>query len=161
MKGAVLYGAHDVRYVDRDDPKIVAPHPLLPPPLTKRKEQTNPPDPEDGMGSDRGGDVIKGTLEMIVLEVLQHEPMHGWGITERIERRSNGLLSVNQGSLYPALYRLVARGWVSSAWRASENNRNARYYSLTRLGRKQLAAERSQWDKLSRGVNLILAGAET
>jgi len=112
------------------------------------------------MGSDRGGEVIKGTLEMIVLEVLQQEPMHGWGITERIEQRSNGLLSVNQGSLYPALYRLVARGWVSSEWQTTENNRNARYYTLTRLGRKELAAERAQWEKLSRGVNLILAGAE-
>ena len=111
------------------------------------------------MGGDRGGDVIKGTLEMIVLEVLQHEPMHGWGITELIERRSQGLLSVNQGSLYPALYRLVAQGWVSSEWRTTENNRTARYYTLTRAGRKQLAAERAQWERLSRGVNLILGGA--
>jgi PadR family transcriptional regulator PadR len=111
------------------------------------------------MGEERGGEVIKGTLEMIVLEVLQREPMHGWGITEIIEHRSNGLLSVNQGSLYPALYRLVARGWVSSEWRNTENNRAARYYSLTRSGRKQLAAERAQWEKLSRGVDLILSGA--
>jgi PadR family transcriptional regulator len=111
------------------------------------------------MGDDRGGEVIKGTLEMIVLEVLQHEPMHGWGITERIERRSKGLLSVNQGSLYPALYRLVARGWVSSDWQTTENNRTARYYALTRAGRKHLASERAQWEKLSRGVNLILGGA--
>ena len=111
------------------------------------------------MAEDRGGEVIKGTLEMIVLEVLQHQPMHGWGITELIERRSGGLLSVNQGSLYPALYRLVARGWVSSEWRNTENNRSARYYSLTRGGRKQLAAERAQWQKLSRGVDLILSGA--
>jgi transcriptional regulator len=94
-----------------------------------------------------------------VLEVLQHEPMHGWGITELIERRSDGCLSVNQGSLYPALYRVVARGWASSAWRTTENNRKARYYSLTRAGRRQLAAERAQWEKLSRGVNLILSGA--
>jgi PadR family transcriptional regulator, regulatory protein PadR len=113
------------------------------------------------MAENRGGEVIKGTLEMIVLEVLQHEPMHGWGITERIERRSNGLLAINQGSLYPALYRLVARGWVSSEWRTTENNRTARYYALTRAGRKQLVTERAQWDKLSRGVNLILSGAET
>jgi len=112
------------------------------------------------MGNDRGGEVIKGTLEMIVLEILQHEPMHGWGITERIEQRSKGHLSVNQGSLYPALYRLVARGWVSSEWGPSENNRTARYYTLTRAGRKQLAAERAQWEKLSLGVNLIL-GAQT
>ncbi len=112
------------------------------------------------MGDDRGGEVIKGTLEMIVLEVLQHEPMHGWGITELIERRSDGLLSVNQGSLYPALYRLVARGWVSSEWLITENNRKARYYALTRSGRKQLASQRAQWEKLSRGVNLILGGAQ-
>jgi transcriptional regulator len=111
------------------------------------------------MGDDRGGEVIKGTLEMIVLQVLQHEPMHGWGITELIERRSDGLLSINQGSLYPALYRLVARGWVSSEWRVTENNRRARYYALTRSGRKQLASERAQWEKLSRGVDLILSGA--
>ncbi len=111
------------------------------------------------MGEERGGEVIKGTVEMIVLEVLQREPMHGWGITELIERRSDGLLSVNQGSLYPALYRMVARGWVSSEWRSTENNRSARYYSLTRSGRKQLAAERAQWEKLSSGVNLILSGA--
>jgi transcriptional regulator len=111
------------------------------------------------MANDRGGEVIKGTLEMLVLEVLQQEPMHGWGITELIERRSRRLLSVNQGSLYPALYRLVAQGWVSSEWRLTENNRRARYYALTRAGRKQLAAERAQWEKLSRGVNLILSGA--
>ena len=111
------------------------------------------------MPSERGGEVIKGTLEMIVLEVLQHEPMHGWGITELIERRSDGLLSVNQGSLYPALYRLVARGWVTSEWRVTENNRKARYYTLTRSGRRQLASRRRQWEKLSHGVDLILSGA--
>lgn len=111
------------------------------------------------MADDRGGEVIKGTLEMLVLEVLQRAPMHGWGITEVIERRSDGLLSVNQGSLYPALYRLVARGWVSSEWGTTGNNRRARYYALTRSGRKQLADERAQWEKLSRGVNLILSGA--
>ena len=113
------------------------------------------------MGTDRGGEVIKGTLEMIVLEILQHEPMHGWGITERIEQRSQGLLSINQGSLYPALYRLVARGWISSELGPSENNRSARFYSLTRAGRKQLAEERAHWEKLSLGVNLILGTAET
>lgn len=112
------------------------------------------------MGDDRGGEVIKGTLEMIVLEILQAEPRHGWGITERIERRSHGHLSVNQGSLYPTLYRLVARGWVSSEWRTTENNRSARYYALTRAGRKQLAAERTHWEKLSLGVNLILSGVD-
>jgi transcriptional regulator len=111
------------------------------------------------MAEERGGEVIKGTLEMIVLEVLQQSSMHGWGITEITERRSANLLSVNQGSLYPTLYRLVARGWVSSEWKTSDNNRQARYYSITRAGRKQLASERAQWEKLSRGVNLILDGA--
>ena len=113
------------------------------------------------MGDDRGGEVIKGTLEMIVLEVLQRGAMHGWGITELIEQRSDGNLSVNQGSLYPALYRLLARGWVSSDWRTTENNRQARYYALTRAGLKQLAVERAQWRKLSLGVNLILNEAGT
>lgn len=113
------------------------------------------------MACERGGEVIKGTLEMIVLKVLQHEPMHGWGITELIEMRSDRLLSVNQGSLYPALYRLVASGWVSSEWRVTENNRKARYYTLTPAGRDQLTADRAQWEKLSTGVNLILGRVET
>jgi transcriptional regulator len=104
----------------------------------------------------RGGEVIKGTLEMLALNVLQLGPMHGWGITELIEQQSSGLLSVNQGSLYPALYRLVARGWVSCEWRSSDNNRRAKYYALTDDGRAQLASEREQWARLSRGVNLIL-----
>lgn len=108
------------------------------------------------MANDRGGDVIKGTLEMLALKVLQQGPMHGWGITELIERQSAGLLSVNQGSLYPALYRLVAQGWVSCEWAPSDNNRRAKYYELTAEGRSQLAAEREQWDRLSRGVNLIM-----
>jgi transcriptional regulator len=111
------------------------------------------------MADDRGGEVIKGTLEMIVLEILQREPMHGWEITELIEHRSAGHLSVNHGSLYPALYRLVAGGLVSSEWRVTENNRKARYYSLRPAGRKRLAAERAQWKKLSTGVDLILGGA--
>jgi transcriptional regulator len=93
---------------------------------------------------------------MLALTVLQQGPMHGWGITELIERQSAELLSVNQGSLYPALYRLVARGWVSSEWRSSDNNRRAKYYALTPAGRTQLAAEREQWQRLSLGVNLIL-----
>lgn len=105
---------------------------------------------------DRGSEVIKGTLEMIVLRLLQAGPMHGWGITELIEQRSEGLLNVNQGSLYPALYRLVARGWLRSEWRITENNRRARYYLLTETGREQLDSEREQWDRLSKGVNLIL-----
>jgi transcriptional regulator len=106
------------------------------------------------------GDVLQGTLDMLVLKALQLGPMHGWGITERIERRSNGLLSINQGSLYPALYRLVARGWVSSEWGVTENNRQARYYKLTAAGRRRLAEERMEWARLSRAVDLVLRMGE-
>ena len=82
--------------------------------------------------------------------------MHGWGITERIERGSREILRMNQGSLYPALYRLERQGLIKSEWGQTENNRRARYYALTPAGRRQLAAERAQWEKLSRAVNLVL-----
>lgn len=107
----------------------------------------------------RGGEVIKGTLDLLILRTLQLGPMHGWGITELIEQSSQQLLSVNQGSLYPALYRLVRRGLVKSEWRTTENNRTARYYALSPAGRKHLAEARAEWERLSRGVNLVLAGA--
>jgi transcriptional regulator len=108
------------------------------------------------MADDRGGDVIKGTLDMLILKTLQLGPMHGWGITEMIEQSSENLLSVNQGSLYPALYRLVRKGIVTSAWQTTENNRTARYYTLSPKGRKYLADARADWERLSRGVNLVL-----
>ena len=106
--------------------------------------------------SERGGEVIKGTLDLLVLKVLQLGPMHGWGITELIEQRSEHLLSVNQGSLYPSLYRLVRQGLIRSAWGTTDNNRRARYYELTSAGREALRDERAQWERLSRGVNLVL-----
>ena len=109
------------------------------------------------MPTAKTGELIKGTLDLLILKTLQMGPMHGWGITELIEQRSENMLSVNQGSLYPALYRLVQRRWIRSEWRVTENARRARYYVLTPAGRAQLARERVQWDKLSRGVNLILA----
>ena len=105
----------------------------------------------------RTGDLIKGTLDLLILKTLQLGAMHGWGITELIEQRSQNVLSVNQGSLYPALYRLVQRRWIRSEWRITENGRRARYYILTPAGRAQLAREREQWERLSSGVNLILA----
>ena len=104
----------------------------------------------------KGGDLIRGTLDLLILHVLQLGPMHGWGITELIEQRSRELLSVNQGSLYPALYRLVRLRKIRSEWRVTENNRRARYYSLTAAGRQQLAEERAQWVRLSRGVDFVL-----
>jgi transcriptional regulator len=102
------------------------------------------------------GDLLKGTLDMLVLKALQLAPMHGWGITERIEQWSGDVLLVNQGSLYPALYRLQRQGWITPEWRVTENGRRARYYALTPAGRKQLAIEQRQWARLSQAVNLIL-----
>lgn len=108
----------------------------------------------------RGGEVIKGTLDLLILRTLQLGPMHGWGVTELIEQRSAELLSVNQGSLYPALYRLVRQRKLRSEWRTTEKNRRARYYELTPAGRELLAEERAQWERLSRGVNLVLSTEE-
>jgi PadR family transcriptional regulator, regulatory protein PadR len=107
------------------------------------------------MGAD-GGDLIQGTLDMLVLKALQLESMHGWGITERIQQWSQNVLSINQGSLYPALYRLQRQGWITSEWRTTENNRRAHYYKITAAGRKQLAAEQRNWDRLSQAVNAVL-----
>ena len=104
-------------------------------------------------------DLLQGTLDLLILKAVSLGKLHGYGVLLRIQQISGDQLVIQQGSLYPALYRLVARGWVSSEWRPSENNRSARYYTLTRSGRKQLAAERAQWEKLSRGVDLILSGA--
>jgi transcriptional regulator len=101
-------------------------------------------------------DLLQGTLDMLVLKALQLEPMHGWGITERIAQWSKQVLQVNQGSLYPALYRLERRGWITSSWKTTENSRRARYYALTAAGRKQLAAERESWRRQSEAINLVL-----
>ena len=102
------------------------------------------------------GDLLQGTLDMLVLKALQLESMHGWGITERIERWSESVLQPGQGSLYPALYRLERQGLIHSEWRVTENNRRARYYSLTRQGRRHFSDECSQWRRMSRAVNLVL-----
>jgi len=102
------------------------------------------------------GDLLQGTLDMLVLKALQLEPMHGWGVTERIGQWSGNELLVNQGSLYPALYRLQRQGWITSDWKTTENNRRARYYRLTAAGRKQVAVEQRQWERLSRAVNLVM-----
>jgi PadR family transcriptional regulator, regulatory protein PadR len=102
------------------------------------------------------GDLLQGTLDMLVLKALQLEPMHGWGITERIEQWSESVLRLGQGTLYPALYRLERQGLITSDWKLTVNNRNARYYSLTRSGRRQLGDELAQWQRMTRAVNLVL-----
>ena len=101
-------------------------------------------------------DRLQGHLDLLILRALQREPMHGWAIAQRIQQISDDLLRVQQGSLYPALHRLEHQGWITAEWGASENNRRARFYALTKAGRKQLTIELSKWERLSAGVNLVL-----
>jgi transcriptional regulator len=102
-------------------------------------------------------ELLQGTLDMLVLKALQLGPMHGWGITERLEQGSKHILRIGQGSLYPALYRLEKQKYVSSSWGTSDNNRRARFYELTPAGRERLARERQMWRRMARAVDLILA----
>ena len=104
-------------------------------------------------------DLLQGTLDMLVLQALQLEPMHGWGITERVEQWSESVLQLGQGTLYPALYRLERQAFIRSEWRVTENNRRARYYSLTPKGRRQLTQEIANWQRMSRAVGLVLDAA--
>ncbi len=104
-------------------------------------------------------DLLQGTLDMLVLKILSLEPMHGWGISERIQQMSEEVFQVNQGSLYPALQRLKRKGWISSEWRVTENKRRARYYALTARGEKQLAEERRAWERSSSAIERILQAA--
>ena len=101
-------------------------------------------------------DVLQGTLDLLIMRTIALEPLHGWAIAQRIQQISDEMLRVQQGSLYPALHRLEHHSWITAAWGASDNNRRARFYSLTRAGRKQLVAEVSKWERLSAGVNLVL-----
>lgn len=101
-------------------------------------------------------DLLQGTLDLLILKILGLQPMHGFGISQRIQQMSQEIFQVNQGSLYPALQRLEERGWIASEWGASENNRKAKYYRLTRAGRKQLLKEEEQWKVLSGAIARIL-----
>jgi transcriptional regulator len=104
-------------------------------------------------------DLLQGTLDLLILKTLALEPTHGWGISQRIQQISQDVLQVNQGSLYPALQRLEQQGWIDSEWGVSENNRRARFYRLTDKGRRQLAAETENWERVSAAVARILATA--
>jgi len=105
-------------------------------------------------------EVLQGTLDLMVLKTLDTlGPIHGYGIARRIEHVSEDLLQLNQGTLYPALLRLEQKGWITSKWGASENNRRAKFYSLTRAGRKQLAAETESWERISAVITRLLQGA--
>jgi PadR family transcriptional regulator len=101
-------------------------------------------------------DLLRGTLDLLILKTLALEPMHGWGISQRIQQFSRGTLEVNQGSLYPALQRLEARGWIDSEWRSSENNRRAKYYRLAPRGRRALDTERDAWHRYVMAIEAVL-----
>jgi len=109
--------------------------------------------------TDERVDLPQGTLDLLILRILSLEPQHGWAISERIHQVSSKVLQVQQGSLYPALHRLERRGWIKAKWGASENNRRAKYYELTKAGRKQLETEKSEWQKLAAAVAQILETA--
>jgi PadR family transcriptional regulator, regulatory protein PadR len=102
-------------------------------------------------------DLLQGTLDLLILKTLGPGAEHGWAIAQRIQQMSDDVLQIGQGSLYPALHRLEYRGWIRAEWGASENNRRARFYSLTAAGRQQLEAEMRNWERLTGAVNLVLA----
>jgi PadR family transcriptional regulator PadR len=104
-------------------------------------------------------DLIQGTLDLLILKTIALEPMHGWGIAQRIRQLSKDVLQVNQGALYPALHRLEQNAWIRSYWGDSENNRRAKFYSLTRAGEKYLKAQQASWDRLSLAINFVLQGS--
>jgi transcriptional regulator len=111
------------------------------------------------MSAQRPLDLLQGTLDLLILRTLDLGAMHGWGISQRIQQMSDEVLRVNQGSLYPALHRLEAAGWISSEWGASEKNRQAKFYSLTRAGQKQLRAETESWTRMTEAVGKVLASS--
>jgi PadR family transcriptional regulator PadR len=104
-------------------------------------------------------DLVQGTLDLLILRTIALEPMHGWAIARRIRQISRDVLQVNQGALYPALHRLEQQGWIDAEWGESENNRRAKYYSLTKSGKKYLQSERANWERLSAAIGLVLKRA--
>ena len=104
-------------------------------------------------------DLVQGTLDLLILRSLALEPMHGWAVAQRIRQVSGDVLQVGQGALYPALHKLEQHGWITAEWDVSENNRRAKYYTLTREGRKALAEETAQWERLSAAISLVVRQA--
>jgi PadR family transcriptional regulator, regulatory protein PadR len=104
-------------------------------------------------------DLVQGTLDLLILRSLALEPMHGWAIAQRIGQVSGDVLQVGQGALYPALHKLEQQGWITAEWDVSDNNRRAKYYTLTRAGRQALAAETAQWERLSAAISLVVRQA--
>ena len=138
------------------DPNLIQLNPTIPDEwlsyhysLSERKEKM----------SSTSSDVVRGTLDMLILKVLANEAEHGWGICERIQQRSREALRVQQGSLYASLHRMTREGWIRSYWGVTANNRQARYYEITRAGRQQLRVESDEWTRLANGVALVMSNA--
>lgn len=112
-----------------------------------------------GVAVPKPSDLLQGTLDLLILKTIAREPMHGWGVAKRIQALSGEVLSVGQGSLYPALHRLEQQGWIRAEWRDSDLGRSAKFYSLTRHGRKQLERELESWNRLSSAVRLVIQKA--
>jgi PadR family transcriptional regulator, regulatory protein PadR len=104
----------------------------------------------------RPSDLVQGTLDLLILKILALEPQNGWAISQRLKQVSNDILQVSDGSLYPALHKLEQEGWITAEWRPSENNRRAKFYSLTRTGRRQLQKESADWQRLSGAITLVV-----
>jgi PadR family transcriptional regulator PadR len=109
-----------------------------------------------GDGMPTSTELLQGTLDLLILQTLATGPMHGWGVAQRIQQMSKEVLQIGQGSRYPALHRLEYKGWIRADWGSSENNRRAKFYALTRAGKKQLEAELNDWERLSAAVALVL-----
>jgi transcriptional regulator len=109
----------------------------------------------------RPPDLVQGTLDLLILKILALEPLNGWAISQRLKQVSGDVLQVSDGSLYPALHKLEQEGWISAEWRPSENNRRAKFYSLTRIGRRHLQKEAAAWQRLSGAISLVVALPET
>ena len=107
----------------------------------------------------RKTELFQGTLDMLVLRVLSRGELHGWGITNRLEQLSQSALQVDEGSLYPALYRMEEKGWIEAEWKQTENNRRAKYYTLTRAGRKQLETEQATWNRMTAIIEQVMQSA--
>jgi PadR family transcriptional regulator, regulatory protein PadR len=108
----------------------------------------------------RPNDLVQGTLDLLVLKILALEPLHGWAISLRLRSHSSDILQVSEGSLYPALHKLEQEGWITAEWKQTENNRRAKFYSLTRLGKKQLALETANWQRLSSAISHVVQLSE-
>ena len=104
----------------------------------------------------KSNDLVQGTLDLLILKTIALEPKHGWAIAKRIQQVSQDVLQVQQGSLYPALYRVEQQGWIKADWRETETGRQAKFYTLTRAGRKRLETERANWERLSSAINLVV-----